>query len=217
MRLIARLAAVAAVTLLVPVSAASAKSRGFAYTYKIVKATHTSSVSERSSHFTGTSTETWTLGPKDKAGAFMNAGYFSSAPGAPGTGLFTLAEKGVYKDSVQTDWPASCSLTAPSGSFDYPAVAPEGMMIAMVQKRFGGPVQVAFAQQIADLQNPYFGTECSHPDTTDPPESAFFTMVSPNLFKKRTFTVVNAGHPGGTAGNTTWKTSLTFKRVKTPK
>jgi hypothetical protein len=217
-RLLPLLAASAALAALVP-AAASAKATAFQASYKVVKATHTSSVSETNGSFNdynGTSTASWHLG-KARDG-YPNSGYFGTSGQAPGSGLVSLSIKGVYADEVHTTFGQpggdpnenNCSLTAPTGSSDYPAVAPSSAMITMIQKRRNGPVTVGFVFPMASLENPYFGTGCSHPDTVFPDDKYFIRTYPLKTFQHKRFTLVDSGAPGGKYGNYKWKTSITL-------
>ena len=198
-------------------SAASAKTVT-GYRFKVVKATHTSSASETNGsfyHYTGTTSESWKLRGKSKDVA--NAGDVFFGVG----GIVQLNVNGVYRDDVHTTFgdsnDSTCSLTAPTGSSDYPAVAPESVSVNFIQKSRNGSVQVGWNFPMASLQNAYFGTECSHPDAEFPDDKYFLDRISAKTLRKKKFTLVNSGTPGGKYGNYTWRTTVTLQRVKTYK
>jgi hypothetical protein len=205
-------ACAAACALAVP---AAANARVAGYRFKVVKATHSSSASETNGSFydyNGVTSETWGL--RGKTADVPNAGDFALGSG----GLITLNVRGVYKDEVHTQYggdpsESNCTIVAPTGDQDFPAVAPDQVYIAMQQKK--RQVTVAWSFPMASLTNAYFGTGCSHPDTEFPESSFFVNKVPAKQFRKKKLTLVNQGAPGGKYGNYRWRTAVTLKRVKT--
>jgi hypothetical protein len=210
-------ACAAACALALP-AAANASVAG--YRFKVVKASHSSSASEEHGSFNdynGVTSETWSL--RGRSADVPNAGDFNFASG----GLITLNVRGVYKDEVHTQFgqpggdpsESNCAITAATGDQDFPAVAPDQVWVAFQQKKRRSPVTVAWTFPMASLDNPYFGSGCSHPDTDFPDDHFFVNTVPAKRLGKKKLTLVNKGAPGGQYGNYTWRTAVTLKRVKT--
>jgi opacity protein-like surface antigen len=212
-------ACAAALGLLIPAAADAAK-RVQGYRFQVVAATHSSSASESGGSYydyNGTTSESWKL--RHRSADVANAGDFAFGSG----GLIQLNVRGTYRDEVHTQFGQpggdpnenNCTLTAPTGSSEFPAVAPDGASVTLTQKTRRSRVKVGWVFPMAALENPYFGTGCSHPDTVFPDDSFFIGSVPAATLRKKRFTLVNAHTPGGKYGNYTWRTAVTLKRVKT--
>jgi hypothetical protein len=108
----------------------------------------------------------------------------------------------------------ACSLSAPTGSEEFSAVAPQPVMLALSQDPQGRPTFV-FTGVHATLGNPYFGTGCSTSLTGEPdPDVTSLKRVKASLFRKKAFTLRFAGSTadGGIAYRYT--TVFKFKRVR---
>jgi hypothetical protein len=211
--------AAAVVAAAVPATAL-AKKPVAGYHYVVVKASSKSSASETGGSFygyNGATSASWSLRKKTKD--VPNSGDFSYIGQG---GQITFNVRGAYKDEVHTQFgqpggdPSenNCVLSAPTGSKTYPAVAPESAQISILQKSRKARAKVGFNFPMANLQNPYFPTGCSNPDTEFPADKFFVTSVPAKTLTRKQFTLVNARTPGGKYGNYTWKTSVTLKRVK---
>src|SRR5689334_13103446 len=103
---------------LLPLAAAAAlitAAPATATTFKIVKATHTSSSTKTDVNYRGTSTASWS---RARAGRIQ-----ISRVGSAFTGLGEVHVRGTYGIDVTTDR-EHCAFTAPTGSPDHGLVAP---------------------------------------------------------------------------------------------
>src|SRR5215210_2028854 len=119
-------------------------------TYKVVSVTHSSSSAKSDEHYTGTSTSTWKL-PKP---ARLSIWFLNGKP----VGQVWLHVRGTFTARATTDWPGSCSLSAPTKSEEFPAVAPDLVPLTIGPDPNGtGKTFATFLGQQASLGNPYFG------------------------------------------------------------
>jgi hypothetical protein len=176
--------------------------------FKVVSATHSSSSSKTDEHYQGSSTASWKL-PKP---ARLAVNYLGAKPVAQ----VWLHVRGTFTAQAATDWPGHCSLTAPTGSDEYSAVAPDLVPLTIGPDPNGtGKTFATFLGQQATLGNPYFGTECSTSLTGEPDaNTTSIKAVSPKLFKHRKVTLRFAGstNEGGIAYH--WSTVFKLERVK---
>ena len=176
--------------------------------FKVVSATHTSSSSKTDEHYRGSSTTTWKL-PKPTR---LTVNYLNGKPVAQ----VWLHVRGTFTGRATTDWPGNCSLTAPTGSEEFSAVAPDLVPLTIGPDPNGtGATFATFLGQQATLGNPYFGTECSTSLTGEPDaDKTSLKAVSPKLFKRKKVTLRFKGstNEGGIAY--TWSTVFKLKRVK---
>ena len=108
----------------------------------------------------------------------------------------------------------SCSLTAPTGSEEYSAIAPQPLILALTKDPEGRPT-FAFTGVHATLGNPYFGTGCSTSLTGEPDgDITNLKRVKASLFRKKRFTIRIAGSSfeGGIAYR--YSTVFKFARVR---
>jgi hypothetical protein len=203
-RLTVSLLAVAATSTAALPAAAQARSS----TYKIVSATHSSSSSKTDEHYSGSSTTTWKL-PKP---AKLTVNFLFGKPVAQAW----LHVRGTFTGRASTDWPGNCSLTAPTGSSEYPAVAPGLVPLTIGPDPKGtGKTFATFMGQQATLGNPYFGTECSTSLTGEPDaDRTSLKPVSPKLFKRTKITLKYQGSTNEDGIAYTWSTVFKLKRVK---
>jgi hypothetical protein len=128
-----------------------------------------------------------------------------------GSGMVNV--KGVFEAQASSDID-SCSLSAPTGSEEHPAVAPMPIILALTKDPQGRPT-FAHTGAFATLGNPYFGTGCSTSLTGEPDaDTVNLERVTASLFRKKAFTLRFAGSSadGGIAYR--YSTVLKFKRVK---
>ena len=123
--------------------------------------------------------------------------------------------QGTFTGRATTDWPATCSLTAPTGSSEYPAVAQSALTLTIGPDPDGsGKTYASFMGTQASLGNPYFGSECST-NVSGEPDSELTAMkaVSPALFKRKTVTLRFAGSTSDDGIAYKWSTVIKLKRV----
>ena len=197
------LAAVAGGALLLPQAAGAA-------TFKVVTATHSSSAAKTDLPYQGTSSARWSLA---KATKDANNRFSVSRGGGLLFGSGMVNVKGVFDAQASSDTDA-CSLSAPTGSEAYPAVAPMPLILALSKDPQGRPA-FAFTGVHATLGNPYFGSGCSTPLTGEPdPDVTNLKRVKASLFRKKAFTLRFSGSSaeGGIAYR--YSTVLKFKRLR---
>jgi hypothetical protein len=193
-----------AATAALPAAAAQARSP----VYKIVSVTHTSSSSKSDEHYSGSSTSTWKL-PKP---ARLTIAYLNGKP----VGQAWLHVRGTFTATATTDWPGSCSLSAPTGSDEYSAVAPDLVPFTIGPDPNGtGKTFATFLGQQASLSNPYFGTECSTSVFGEADADATsLKPVSPKLFKRKRITLKYAGATNADGIAYRWSTVFKLKRAR---
>jgi hypothetical protein len=199
---------IASLLALAVVAAIPATAQARSSTFKVVSATHSSSSAKTDEHYSGASTAGWKL-PKP---ARLTVNHLMGKPVAQ----VWLHVRGTFTGRATTDWPGNCSLTAPTGSKEFPAVAPDLVPLSIGPDPNGtGRTFATFLGQQATLGNPYFGTECSTSLTGEPDANiTAIKPVSPRLFKHKKVTLRFKGsaHEGGIAY--TWSTVFKLKRVK---
>ena len=177
-----------------------------AVTFKVTSVKHSSSSSKTDlPHYQGTSSATWSLAKRTKAAP--NRLNIARGGGLIfGSGMVNV--RGTFAASASSDTD-SCSLVAPTGSAEYPAVAPQPLMLA-VTKDPQGRTAFAFTGMHATLGNPYFGSGCSTSLTGEPDgDTTNLTYVKPSLFRKKRFTVRLAG--ASSEGGIAYRYSTVFK------
>src|SRR5215208_481615 len=187
----------------------AAASPASAVTFKVTSVQHSSSSSKTDlPHYQGSSSATWSLAKRTK-----------DAPNrlsiARGGGLIfgsgTINVRGTFTASATSDTD-SCSLSAPTGSEEYPAVAPLPLILAVTKDPQGRTV-FAFTGVHATLGNPYFGSGCSTSLTGEPDgDTTNLTRVKPSIFRKKRFTIRIAG--ASTEAGITYRYSTVFKFTK---
>jgi hypothetical protein len=180
-----------------------------AATFKVVSVKHSSSSSKTDlPYYQGSSTATWSLARRTKA-APNRLNVARGGGIVYGAGMINV--RGTFAASASSDTD-SCSLVAPTGSDEYPAVAPQPLMLA-VSKDPQGRTAFAFTGVHATLGNPYFGSGCSTSLTGEPDgDTTNLTYVKPSLFRKRRFTVRLAG--ASSEGGIAYRYSTVFKFVR---
>jgi len=121
--------------------------------------------------------------------------------------------KGVFDAQASTELDA-CSLSAPTGSEEYSAVAPMPLMLALSTDPHGRPT-FAFTGIHATLGNPYFGTGCSTSLTGEPDgDVTNRKRVKASLFRKKAFTLRFSGSSADGGITYRYSTVFKFKRVR---
>ena len=187
----------------------AAASPASAVTYKVTSVKHSSSSSKTdANHYQGTSSATWSLAKRTKEAPNR----LTVARGGGlifGSGMVNV--RGTFTASASSDTD-SCSLSAPTGSQEYPAVAPQPLILAVSKDPQGKPT-FAFTGVHATLGNPYFGSGCSTSLTGEPdPDDTNLKRVSSSLFRKKHFTIRFGG--ASTEAGITYKYSTVFKFAK---
>jgi hypothetical protein len=177
-------------------------------TYKVVSVTHSSSSSKSDEHYNGTSTSSWKL-PKP---AKLSISFLSGKP----VGQVWLHVRGTFNATATTDWPGNCSLSAPTDSDEFSAVAPDLVPLTIGPDPNGtGKTFATFLGQQASLSNPYFGTECSTSASGEPDaDLTSLQPVSPKLFKRKKVTLKYTGATNDEGIAYKWSTVFKLKRVK---
>ena len=178
--------------------------------YKVVQASHTSNAAKTDLPYQGTSSARWSLAPRTKD---ANNRFSVSRGGGLLFGAGSVNVKGVFDAQASSDTD-SCGLSAPTGSEEYPAVAPMPLILALTKDPQGRPT-FAFTGIRATLGNPYFGSGCSTSLTGEPDSDVTnLKRVKGSLFRKKAFTIRLAGSTaeGGIAYR--YSTVLKFKRVR---
>ena len=187
----------------------AAASPAAAVTYKVTSVVHSSSSAKTDlPHYQGTSSASWSLAKRTK----QEPNRLNVVRGGGllfGTGLVNV--RGTFNASASSDTD-SCSLTAPTGTTEYPAIAPQPLILA-VSKDPQGKTVFAFTGVLATLGNPYFGSGCSTSLTGEPDsDTTNLKRISPSLFRKRRFTIRIAG--ASTEGGIAYRYSTVFKFAK---
>ena len=196
-------AAAAGGALLIPQTASAA-------IYRVVQASHSSNAAKTDLPYQGTSSARWSLAPRTKD---ANNRFSVTRGGGLLFGAGSVNVRGVFDAQASSDTD-SCSLSAPTGSEEYRAVAPMPLILALTKDPQGRPA-FAFTGSRATLGNPYFGTGCNTPLTGEPDgDVTNLKRVKASLFRKKAFTIRLAGSTaeGGIAYR--YSTVLKFKRVQ---
>jgi hypothetical protein len=196
--------------LLLPLAATAAAAHIGPMDYKVVQATHTSTVAFADEHYHGRSTATWKLArPSRFRINWMAGGLFS------GTGRLNV--RGTYDLDATTDWPGRCAWSAPTGDAAHPLTAPAPFDLTVTpDARRPGMALVGFVAVQATLKNAYVGTECT-PNADEPEGTAMQALdVRPSRLRLRTITLKFAGHQPAGAGQASydWRTTIVLRRVE---
>jgi hypothetical protein len=187
--------------------------------YRVVSVTHSSSSSKNEPPlYTGSSTARWSLAPPTKDApntlSVTNAGRFT-------IGLGRVNVRGVYNATARSNRAGGrCSLSAPTGSRKYPAVAPGAFQLSLgVDPK--SPNRLLFTQGPglnvhATLGNPYFPSECATTISGEPSVDTLLTRSLPKgTFTQRTVVVRFGGATSKEHIAYRWSTVFTFRRVGT--
>jgi hypothetical protein len=187
-----------------PAAAAEARTT----TFKVVTATHTSSAAKTDgTRYSGSSTADWKLAKPAKL-------QISTVAGHP-VGQVWLKVRGTFTAQATTDWPGSCSVTAPTGSTQYSAVAPGLVPLSIGPDPNGTHGTLAAFQGVqATLANPYFGTECATDVSGEPSlDTTALRAISPRLLRRRTITLHYTGSTDAEGIAYRWATKFTLRRM----
>ena len=194
-----------------PTTAASAA------TYRVVGATHTSSARKDDPPFyAGSSTASWKLAPPTADASNLVT---VTIDGPVPMGLGSVNVRGVFKAEAKTPDHPQCSLTAPTGTKEYPAAAPGPFLLAIgPDPKSSSRVIVAYGVGVtllASLSNGYFGTECST-SVSGQPSSDRLTVksVPKSLFRQKVVVLRYAGATSKEGIVYRWSTTFTLKRIK---
>jgi hypothetical protein len=184
--------------------------------FRVVAVQHTSSSQKNEAPlYTGRSTSTWRL-----ARATRRAPNVIGVTLLPSliTGLGTINVTGVFTAEATTNRPGQCTLRAPTGSRDYPAVAPGPFMLAVgpdPRSRTRAVVAIGLgAASPASLSNPYFASECSTSITGEPDADTMHVFrVARSVFRKATITLRSSGSTNRSGIAYTWSTTITLKKI----
>ena len=180
--------------------------------YKVTKATHASSAAKTTTapQYTGESSSTWSLA---KATSKVPNRIALESGGGQLSGIGGVNVRGVFNGSAKGPWGEPCALSAPTGSQDFPAVAPEAFELQVQPdpaKR--SHVLVVFNGKHASLGNPYFGSECTTSSNDEPDMKRTQTISVPkSRFKSKTVTLKWAGSTSGEL-DYRWSTTIVLKR-----
>jgi hypothetical protein len=186
------------------------------YRYRVIAATHSSSSKKTDLPFyTGSSTTTWHLAPATKRAPNVISLVLSAGPYGITQGLGTLNISGVYTlDATDRDR-GHCQFGAPTGSKDYPAVAPAPFVLAVGQDPKAPSrafVAIPYATY-ATLGPPYGG--CATSLTGEPdPDTTSLTSIPKSVFGRSTVTIRFAGQSSSNGIDYTWSTTIKLKLIK---
>jgi hypothetical protein len=184
--------------------------------FRVVAVQHTSSSQKNEAPlYTGRSTSTWRL-----ARATRRAPNVIGVTLLPSliTGLGTINVTGVFTAEATSNRPGQCSLRAPTGSRDYPAVAPGPFMLGVApdpRSRTRALVAIGLGSATtASLSNPYFASECSTSTTGEPNADTMHVFrVARSVFRRQTITLRSSGSTNRNGIAYTWSTTITLKKI----
>ena len=201
------------------VPAAGGSQTAKTYRFRVVSVTHHSSSqkTESAPYYTGSSTASWHMAPATRKApnriSVTTGGFYSGGGTLNVRGTFTA-----IADSQFGGHPNHCQLSAPTGSAQYPAVAPHKFPVTIAQDP-SAPRRALVAigpggDVYATLGNPYFGTECST-DISGEPDSDVTDLksVPKSLFTHRLVTLKFAGSTNKDGIAYSWSTVIKLKRI----
>ena len=188
------------------------------YRFRVVSVVHHSSSQKSDAPtYTGTSTSNWHL----VAATRRAPNRISVTTGGFYTGGGTVNVRGTFTARATTNFGGrtnDCGLSVPTGSKDYPAVAPGRFPVTIAQDPSAprralvglGPGGDVYAT----LSNPYFGTECST-DVSGEPDNDVTQLKSfpKSLFTHRLVTLKFAGSTNKDGIAYSWSTVIKLKRI----
>jgi hypothetical protein len=195
------------------VRSAGAKS----YKFRVVAVTHSSSSKKNEPPFyVGSSTATWHLARATSKAP--NRITVNIGPGFSG-GLGYINATGTFTAQATTNRTnGQCQLTAPTGSKQYPAVAP-GRFPLTVSPAFVGKGRFGVAigpggDVYATLGNPYFPSECSTSLSGEPDADVSSLISVPQaIFTHLNVTLRFAGSSSAQGIDYRWSTTIKLKRI----
>jgi hypothetical protein len=202
-RLIPTAVAIAAVA--VP-AAADAQQKS----YKVIKATHSSSSSKSEETYTGRSTAKWSLtNPTSEAPNRVTI----SKLGTTYSGLGQVNVKGSYSIDATTDR-GHCAWTTSTGDTQYPGIAPSDFTLAIgPNPQTGRGILASFIATQASLSNAYLGSECSTSVSGEPDgDETSITKIKPSQLKKKKLVLRFKGSTSDEGIDYSWSTTIVLKR-----
>lgn len=183
-------------------------------TFKVIKATHTSSSTKATSDYHGTSTASWKLAKGTSSAP--NRVTVSRVMGTT-TGLGQVNVKGSYSIDATTKL-GHCAWTAPTGDEEHGLSAPQPFTFALGPDPHTGEglyAGLTFGAVAASLGNPYLGTECSTELDGEPDgDEVGYTPVKPSAFKRKKVTITWKGATNREGVDYRWTTTVVLKRVR---
>lgn len=187
------------------------------YKFRVVSVTHSSSSKKNEVPiYIGSSSAAWHLArATSKAPNRINV---IVGPGYSG-GIGTINVTGTYTATATSNRPnGQCSLTAPTGSKQYPAVAP-GRFPLTVSPAFAGKGRFSVGigpggDVYATLGNPYFPSECSTSVSGEPdPDVSSLISVPKTIFTRPKVTLRFVGSSNAQGIQYRWSTIIVLKRI----
>jgi hypothetical protein len=205
-------------TVFAALAAAAPQAGAFTSTYRVVSVTHSSSSRKNDPpYYFGTSTARWNLAPPTSKAPNL-VPVTIAGPVAYGGG--TINVRGVFTAEARSNrGKPPCTLTAPTGSKKYPAVAPGPFQLVVgPDPKSRNRVQVVHGivgNVHASLSNPYFGSECSTSITGEPDsDRTRVKSVPKSTFRQKTVVIRYAGSTNDSGISYRWSTTFTLKRIK---
>lgn len=189
-----------------------------AYRYRVIAATHTSSVQKSDlPFFTGSSTSTWHLAPATARAPNVVALTLRGRPYPITQGLGTVNITGIYTFDATDRKYGHCQISAPTGSKDYPAVAPGPFVLAIAQDP-DAPSRAIVAMGLGfDVQatlGPPYGS-CATSLTGEPDaDTTSLKSIPKSSLGRPLVTVKFAGHTNSNGIDYTWSTTIKLKLIK---
>ncbi len=195
------------------VRSAGAKS----YKFRVVAVTHSSSSKKNEAPiYVGSSTATWHLARATSKAP--NRITVNIGPGFSG-GLGYINATGTFTAQATTNRTnGQCQLTAPTGSKQYPAVAP-GRFPLTVSPAFAGRNRFSVGigpggNTYATLGNPYFPSECSTSSSGEPDADVSQLIKVPQaIFTHLNVTLRFVGSSSAQGIDYRWSTTIKLKRI----
>lgn len=211
-------ACLAILLLVMSAPAGAGSSAGKSYRYRVILATHSSSSHKSDPPFyEGNSTSAWHLAPATKKAPNVIGVQLVTKPFSFTQGLGTINIAGVYTYDANDRDRGHCQLSAPTGSKDYPAVAPGPFVLAITQdpkvpSRAIVAMGLGFDVQ-ATLGPPYLN--CGTSLTGEPdPDTTSLISVPKSVLGKPIVTFKFAGHTSANKIDYTWSTTIKLKLIK---
>jgi hypothetical protein len=202
--------------LLAVAPAGAGSSAGKQYRYRVIAATHSSSSKKSDLPFyTGSSTATWQLAPATQRAPNVIGVTLAGNPYPITQGLGTVNVSGVYTLDATDRKYGHCQLSAPTGSTEYPAVAPAAFALAIGQDpKVANRAIVGIPYAVyATLGAPY--GQCATSLTGQPdPDTTSLTSIPKSVFGRATVTIEFAGQTSSHGIDYTWSTTIKLKLIK---
>jgi hypothetical protein len=187
-----------------------------AYRYRVILATHTSSSHKSDPPFyEGTSTSAWHLAPATKRAPNVIGLTFGTRPFPITQGLGTVNIAGVYTYDATDRDRGHCQFSAPTGTQEYPAVAP-GPFVLVIGQDPKAPARAVVGLGFpvhATLGPPYLSCATSLTGEPDADTTAL-KSIPKSLLGKPAITIRFAGHTNSDEIDYTWSTTIKLKLIK---